>query len=1300
MKQTLKRMLSVALTVFLLMPVLSIVINAYEEGTYDFNVPKAVAPITADGFINELEWKDALTVSLAESKMTVPLLDGNAKIGENSYLKMMWDDNYLYYGFKIDDPTYISKTQICLFGSTEDAFGKTPRINFSYKNGQFTILEDGTKYDVSKITFAGSASDIGYVVEVMIPWTVLADMYAKGKLSANYSGTEGTVVLQDIMIMQQKEGTEYNYWSRLSTTPIDKWFNGGVVASRFTLVNDEAGHYFDPATGPYYTPKVGTAPAIDAFADPDEWQNAANVSLKAADIIWSAEGTSLNDEGLFNVMWNADGFYGTAYIPDSTQSDNDQFKFVLFPNADSASGSVFAVDRTGNVTLPEGVSAEQVEFAVDNSDESSYIVEFFISKTVLGIEEMASGNSIYANVILVDANENGESVTGYIGEGTSIDDAKDEYIFSSGSAGIAPTIPDYNQHEVGKATNSPKINGYINTEVNEWPKESYIGTLTTEYFDALQQPPENYDFRADIYAMWDEKAVYYAFDISDPSMTDSEKLRLDFFGTSYDAGMAKDTFTIGILPWTAYSASPEIEQEKKLHLDLSEYVDVCVRKVNSSRYQMEVSIKWEIFEQACKNGNEMAGMTHIFTGNYAGRAGTVFPLHINYMDAFKAENEEGELVDKVAWYLYYTGNEDGVTPFKAWTVVPNDVDTWKLSTLVINNGLDETDRPADREPENVYEIPKSTGTITPDGILGDEWKNAQVLDFSPENLFTVMNNNEGSLGAGSKAMLLWDDTYLYVGLDIKDATDTGYRMARGGTPVEGKGYAVDYFSLNFFSSLASTSSTDSLVFNFHPEVSDYTYKGVTGHSGSFEMNINGSSSFFTYKQLPTKALVAEGDGYSYTMEIAIPWSMFEKLSQSAVSLGKTFKNYPTPVAGTLFRMTAEYKDSAYVEEIPEPAEGEEPSTEPEIVHKMSWYYHNYYKDVLETAWPYNYNTMDVFKLVDSTEAHKHAVTKVEAKESTCTEEGNIEYYLCEGCGKMFANENATGILYDEDVFLNTIPHNYVASYDENGHYEECTMCHEKRNEGAHEFGEWTVVKEADYGVKGERTRSCSGCEYVQHEEIPALVGATITIDNVEEAAIGEEFKAYIHLTENPGIVSLRFDVKYDMTKFELVSVKDLGALKGWTEPVDKISSPYRLRWCDPLSDDMQGTTNNKTEANIVELTFRVLDDVEVGEYEIEVIPVEAYQTVDKTNGKLINFDGSVAKINVVEGFIYGDVNNDKKVDEKDAVALARYLAGWNVTINMKAANVQYEENGSVDEKDAVKLARYLAGWNVVLGPVA
>ncbi len=60
----------------------------------------------------------------------------------------------------------------------------------------------------------------------------------------------------------------------------------------------------------------------------------------------------------------------------------------------------------------------------------------------------------------------------------------------------------------------------------------------------------------------------------------------------------------------------------------------------------------------------------------------------------------------------------------------------------------------------------------------------------------------------------------------------------------------------------------------------------------------------------------------------------------------------------------------------------------------------------------------------------------------------------------------------------------------------------------------------------------------------------------------------------------------------------------------------------------------------------------------------------------------------------GDVNNDNAVDEKDAVALARYLAGWKIEIDETNADVTAD--GKVDENDAVLLARYLAGWNVEL----
>ena len=58
----------------------------------------------------------------------------------------------------------------------------------------------------------------------------------------------------------------------------------------------------------------------------------------------------------------------------------------------------------------------------------------------------------------------------------------------------------------------------------------------------------------------------------------------------------------------------------------------------------------------------------------------------------------------------------------------------------------------------------------------------------------------------------------------------------------------------------------------------------------------------------------------------------------------------------------------------------------------------------------------------------------------------------------------------------------------------------------------------------------------------------------------------------------------------------------------------------------------------------------------------------------------------------GDVDGSGEVDELDSVALARYLASWDVAIDQSAADV--DGNGEVDELDSVMLARKLAGWNV------
>ncbi len=60
----------------------------------------------------------------------------------------------------------------------------------------------------------------------------------------------------------------------------------------------------------------------------------------------------------------------------------------------------------------------------------------------------------------------------------------------------------------------------------------------------------------------------------------------------------------------------------------------------------------------------------------------------------------------------------------------------------------------------------------------------------------------------------------------------------------------------------------------------------------------------------------------------------------------------------------------------------------------------------------------------------------------------------------------------------------------------------------------------------------------------------------------------------------------------------------------------------------------------------------------------------------------------------GDINGDGLFTETDSVSLARWLAGWNVTIDKAYADVNADD--TVDEKDAVLVSRSLAGWNVEL----
>ena len=70
----------------------------------------------------------------------------------------------------------------------------------------------------------------------------------------------------------------------------------------------------------------------------------------------------------------------------------------------------------------------------------------------------------------------------------------------------------------------------------------------------------------------------------------------------------------------------------------------------------------------------------------------------------------------------------------------------------------------------------------------------------------------------------------------------------------------------------------------------------------------------------------------------------------------------------------------------------------------------------------------------SSNAHKHTLTHVDVKSATCQEDGNIEYWYCTDCHNFYSDAAAQTEITEADTLL-------------------------KKDQGAHAYGEWTVVKE-------------------------------------------------------------------------------------------------------------------------------------------------------------------------------------------------------------------------------------------------
>ena len=117
----------------------------------------------------------------------------------------------------------------------------------------------------------------------------------------------------------------------------------------------------------------------------------------------------------------------------------------------------------------------------------------------------------------------------------------------------------------------------------------------------------------------------------------------------------------------------------------------------------------------------------------------------------------------------------------------------------------------------------------------------------------------------------------------------------------------------------------------------------------------------------------------------------------------------------------------------------------------------------------------------------HKTVKVPAVEATHEKDGNIEYFTCSGCDKLFADEAATTVITIEDTVVAKGEHSYGDTYekDAENHWKVCS-CGNIAEKAAHTFGDWTVTKEATTTEKGSKEKTCSVCGYKMVEEIPVI----------------------------------------------------------------------------------------------------------------------------------------------------------------------------------------------------------------------
>ena len=247
--------------------------------------------------------------------------------------------------------------------------------------------------------------------------------------------------------------------------------------------------------------------------------------------------------------------------------------------------------------------------------------------------------------------------------------------------------------------------------------------------------------------------------------------------------------------------------------------------------------------------------------------------------------------------------------------------------------------------------------------------------------------------------------------------------------------------------------------------------------------------------------------------------------------------------------------------------------------------------------------------------HTHRTAKVSRKESTCQLRGHVEHWICIGCGNTFEDADATVDLLD--VMLPLAEHRYgewipevPADCDDEGvlgHYH-CPVCDKDfdaqknplsslvipvTHTGGTEQRNEKAATEYQDGYTGDTY--CLGCgdlisegSVIPHtSDTPAIV---VSRAEREENLLTLE----ISLVNNPGIVSLKFDLLYD-AQLSIQTIDFADEFGAYVTSPEPYINPQTVNW-------MTTGGNVSTEGVFMTVTFLLTPDASESTVEVRIIP--------------------------------------------------------------------------------------------------